>query len=140
MKKITLAVLLFYFLFLTGIFGLNLIYPPVDTPVINSPLKTISVPIFNNPTTNSPTKAMPMGMMIILNAQEVSRHYQSNDCYLIVKNKVYDVSTYISKHPGGRRNITDNCGHEVTGLFASIHSNFAWDLLGKYYIGNLVSP
>jgi cytochrome b involved in lipid metabolism len=73
-----------------------------------------------------------------LNITEISKHSTPNDCYLIVKNKVYDVSSYINKHPGGQKNITNHCGGEETRLFSDIHSNFAWDLLKKYYIGDLV--
>jgi cytochrome b involved in lipid metabolism len=68
---------------------------------------------------------------------EISLHNKKNDCYLIIKNKVYDVSKYISNHPGGQGEIISKCGREVTGVFADIHSNFAWDLLNNYQIGQL---
>ena len=58
---------------------------------------------------------------------------------MVLSKNVKGVSTYIGKHPGGSRSITSRCGEEVTGIFASIHSNFAWDLLTDYYIGDLVS-
>jgi cytochrome b involved in lipid metabolism len=68
---------------------------------------------------------------------EISKHTSRNDCYLIINNNVYDVSLYISYHPGGSKIITSRCGKEVTGIFASIHSNRAWDLLKKYKIGTI---
>lgn len=67
----------------------------------------------------------------------VAKHNTRNDCYLIINNNVYSVSSYISSHPGGTENITDVCGQEVTGIFADIHSNKAWDLLKKYKIGTI---
>lgn len=70
---------------------------------------------------------------------EVSKHSQNDDCYLIINNNVYDVSSYISYHPGGARNITSRCGDELTGIFARIHSNRAWDLLKKYKIGTIAT-
>jgi len=72
-----------------------------------------------------------------LTTDEVSKHNTKNDCYLVVNNKVYDVSSYISYHPGGSRVIVSRCGREVTGIFAKIHSNRAWDLLKKYKIGTI---
>jgi|GEM_PF-961308 len=71
---------------------------------------------------------------------EVSRHNSPSNCWLSVEKKVYDVSGYLGGHPGGRSAITSNCGKEVTGLFASIHSNRAWDLLGKYQVGFIGAP
>lgn len=71
-----------------------------------------------------------------LTLSRVASHSRPDDCYLVINNKVYDVSSYINQHPGGRRNIISRCGKEVTGIFASIHSNFAWDLLSNYYVGN----
>lgn len=72
-----------------------------------------------------------------LTVAEVAKPSTMSDCYLIINSKVYDVSNYINLHPGGAGNIASRCGGEVTGLFAAIHSNFAWDLLKKYYIGGL---
>lgn len=97
---------------------MNRLYPPVDTIII------VTDPV--------PTQTT-------FTLTEVATHSAEKDCYLAIKDKVYDVSDYIGSHPGGRKNITSRCGEEVTGVFASIHSNFAWDLLGKYYIGTLIS-
>ncbi len=77
------------------------------------------------------------GGNMALTMSEVSRHTKPNDCWLVIDSKVYDVSSYLDLHPGGVGTITAKCGREVTGLFASIHSNWAWDLLKKYKIGDL---
>jgi hypothetical protein len=70
---------------------------------------------------------------------DLARHNQGNDCWLLIKGRVYDVSNYINQHPGGRGIIINNCGKEVTGVFASIHSNRAWNLLTKYDVGALAT-
>ncbi len=77
------------------------------------------------------------GGNMALTMDEVSKHTKPNDCWLVIDSKVYDVSSYLNLHPGGVGAITANCGREVTGLFASIHSNWAWDLLSKYKLGDL---
>lgn len=70
---------------------------------------------------------------------EVSKHNSSSSCFLIINNKVYDVSSYLIYHPAGSKTITSRCGKEVTGIFARIHSNRAWDLLKKYKIGTITT-
>ena len=74
-----------------------------------------------------------------LTLNEVAKHNSKQDCYLIINNNAYDVSSYVSYHPGGSRIIASRCGKEVTGIFASIHSNRAWDLLKKYKIGTIAT-
>ncbi|PIR48095.1 hypothetical protein COV06_00380 [Candidatus Uhrbacteria bacterium CG10_big_fil_rev_8_21_14_0_10_50_16] len=68
---------------------------------------------------------------------ETANHKTPSDCWLIVRGSVYDVSSYLGAHPGGRRVITDRCGGEVTSVFSQIHSNRAWNLLGAYLIGTV---
>ena len=68
---------------------------------------------------------------------EVARHNTPQSCYLAINGNVYNVSPYLNYHPAGPGIIIENCGKEVTGLFASIHSNRAWDLLADYKIGRL---
>ncbi len=114
MKKFTLVILGLFFLVVVGIFGMSIAYPTVDTQTVNVEVALDPIPL-----------------------SEIAMHNTEADCYLLIDSKVYDVTTYISKHPGGRKNITSRCGEEVTGIFASIHSNAAWDLLNSYYIGVL---
>lgn len=66
---------------------------------------------------------------------EIAKHNNLNDCYLVINGNVYDITPYIPYHPAGSRIIKQYCGQEVTGIFANIHSNRAWDLLHKYKIG-----
>jgi cytochrome b involved in lipid metabolism len=81
---------------------------------------------------------------VILNSKEVAKHNTNADCWLIINNKVYNVSDYASSHPGGARNILNYCGKEATEAFdtkggrGDTHSSSAYNLLNKYYIGDLV--
>jgi len=68
---------------------------------------------------------------------EISKHNSEHSCYLVINNNVYDVSSYINRHPGGAKTIISHCGKEATGIFAKTHSNKAWDLLKKYKIGTI---
>lgn len=78
-----------------------------------------------------------------LSASEVAKHSDAKDCWQIINGKVYDVTSYIDKHPGGVETIIALCGKEATAAFStkgeqgSNHSDFAWKLLDKYYVGPL---
>ena len=39
---------------------------------------------------------------------EVKLHHTDGDCWLIIAGKVYDVSPYMAKHPGGSDLLKDN--------------------------------
>ena len=41
--------------------------------------------------------------------EEVAKHNTEHDCWLIIDNKVYDVSDYVDVHPGGPA-ILNNAG------------------------------
>ena len=69
-------------------------------------------------------------------AADVALHNKSSDCWMIVQGKVYDATTYVSSHPGGRT-ILSGCGKDATSMFASIHSPNAYRILDAYFIGNL---
>lgn len=45
---------------------------------------------------------------------EVSQHNRSHDCWIIVQGKVYDVTKWLNKHPGGRRVLRHYAGEDAT--------------------------
>lgn len=52
-------------------------------------------------------------------AEEVIEHSTESDCWLIIDNRVYDVTEFISKHPGGAERIITYCGKDATTAFAT---------------------
>lgn len=143
MKKVTLVALVIFVVIVGSVTTLNLLYPPnAPTPISNPATTTTSAPTTNYVVKppiiagqQAATIAPQAGNTITM--ADASKHSANNDCYLVIKNVAYDVSSYISSHPGGRRTITDRCGKEVTGIFAQIHSNRAWNLLGKYKVADI---
>lgn len=72
--------------------------------------------------------------------EEVKQHNKPNDCWMIIKGKVYDVSNF-DDHPGGTMIIQGNGGKDVSDDFESIgHSSDARSLLKTFYIGKLENP
>ncbi|XP_064640959.1 cytochrome b5-like [Lineus longissimus] len=70
---------------------------------------------------------------------EVSAHCTFSSCWIIMKDKVYDVTTFVRKHPGGEDILLENAGGDVTSSFVDKgHSQEAYKLLEGYCIGILV--
>ncbi|MGH1472071.1 MAG: cytochrome b5 domain-containing protein [Cellvibrionaceae bacterium] len=78
----------------------------------------------------------------IYSVQDVSKHNSPSDCWLIIRNKVYDVTHYLSLHPSSPGTIEPWCGSiandgmETKG-FGDDHSEEAYALLEDYLIGEI---
>ncbi|PWB38675.1 MAG: hypothetical protein C3F02_03110 [Parcubacteria group bacterium] len=124
MKKLVTISLFIFWAVVTAILTAGLVFRK-DQPI--------------NPV-NPPTSDVPAGGQI-LDAAAVARHNFVRDCWLIINSKVYNVTNYLSAHPGGVATITPYCGQEATRAFDTRdqgrpHSNYANSLLVNYYIGD----
>ena len=75
---------------------------------------------------------------------EISQHSSSGDCWIIIQDNVYAVSSYAPLHPGGAQKITNYCGEDATSAFftkdgTGQHTSFAIGLLDNYYKGTICS-
>ncbi|CAI6010526.1 unnamed protein product, partial [Closterium sp. NIES-65] len=52
----------------------------------------------------------------VYSKEEVARHNKRDDCWVIIKNKVYDLTSYVDEHPGGDA-ILNNAGGDATEGF-----------------------
>mmetsp|Transcript_14720 Transcript_14720/g.21912 ORF Transcript_14720/g.21912 Transcript_14720/m.21912 type:complete len:827 (+) Transcript_14720:61-2541(+) len=68
---------------------------------------------------------------------EVAKHDADDDCWIIIDNKVYDVTEFLMDHPGGKESITLSGGQDATDEFNALHSAKARAMLPKYYIGDV---
>ena len=97
----------------------------------------------SNITAPSQKNQDPNAPAITLTAEEVAKHNSPSDCWIIIEGKVYDVTTFINSHPGGRDTLIASCGSDATGGFltkggiGSPHSSNAVSLLQDLYIGKL---
>ena len=55
------------------------------------------------------------------NRSEVLQHNTLDDCWVIINNKVYDLSDFIKKHPGGKEIIETRAGEDATSFFYLKH-------------------
>lgn len=65
----------------------------------------------------------------MLTFQDVSAHNSKNDCWVIIHDQVYDVTSFLPEHPGGSAIIMKYAGKDATKAFDPIHPS---DTLTKY--------
>jgi cytochrome b involved in lipid metabolism len=135
--------------FLVGTLGSSIVIPTINP---GNPVPT-TVPVVIVPTAttvpgqaggnNQPT-ATPVPQNLNLTSAEVANHNTLQNCWMIVSNKVYNVTSYVYQHPGGANAIAPYCGKDGTTAFATrggtgSHSNYANNLLNGFLIGTLNS-
>eukprot|EP01122_Echinamoeba_exundans_P007171 TRINITY_DN2141_c0_g1_i2.p2 TRINITY_DN2141_c0_g1~~TRINITY_DN2141_c0_g1_i2.p2 ORF type:complete len:143 (+),score=50.35 TRINITY_DN2141_c0_g1_i2:61-489(+) len=70
--------------------------------------------------------------------EEVAQHNKADDCFLVVDGNVYDVTTFISRHPGGAA-IYKNAGKDNTeGFHGQQHGTSAFEAIEEFHIGKIV--
>jgi len=53
---------------------------------------------------------------------EVQKHNTAKDCWTVVNGNVYNLTSYISSHPGGAAVLTAICGKDGTAAFTGQHA------------------
>lgn len=59
---------------------------------------------------------------LTLSMDEVRRHATPEDCWTVVEGTVYDMTTFIARHPAGGNDIADMCGKDASEDFAGEHA------------------
>ena len=52
---------------------------------------------------------------------EVEKHNSKESCWSVIRGKVYDLTNWIDKHPGGLDKILNICGKDGTEIFEKVH-------------------
>ncbi|CAI4226056.1 unnamed protein product [Auanema sp. JU1783] len=69
---------------------------------------------------------------------QVASHNNSKSCWIIVGNKVYDVTKFLDEHPGGCEVLLELAGQDATEAFEDIgHSSDARAMKEEYLVGSL---
>ena len=88
---------------------------------------------------NLPVPTEQVSALKSYSLNEIVAHNNRSDCWIAIDNKVYNVTSFISLHPGGDQ-ILQGCGKDSTVLFNSV-SNHAEEsvqaIKKKFYIGEL---
>ncbi|XP_021900111.1 cytochrome B5-like protein [Carica papaya] len=68
---------------------------------------------------------------------EVALHNKRTDCWIIIKDRVYDVTSYVEEHPGGDA-ILNHAGDDSTeGFYGPQHATRVFDMIDDFCIGEL---
>ena len=68
--------------------------------------------------------------------EEISRHNNTDDCWVVVDGHIYDVTPWVRAHPGGDT-LTSLAGEDISALFHSSHLGPAANALDAYHIGEV---
>ena len=70
--------------------------------------------------------------------EEVSEHNTTDNCWIIINNEVYDITSFLDKHPGGSSILMTVAGEDATYFFEELHRPEILEEFGKdYLIGSI---
>lgn len=92
-----------------------------DQPTASAPASPRPAPSESTRSTapSSPTASSPAGGSYTLT--DVAAHASASSCWTAINGKVYDVTAWISQHPGGQRAILGLCGKDGSAAFNGQH-------------------
>lgn len=71
--------------------------------------------------------------------EEVKRHEHPDDLWMIIYNKVFDITLFAQDHPGGKEVLFDCGGVDATEPFEDVgHSDDALFMLAPYFVGDVI--
>ncbi|KPJ12722.1 Cytochrome b5 [Papilio machaon] len=74
----------------------------------------------------------------ILTLAEVSQHDTPRDCWVVIYDRVYDITTFLDEHPGGADIMLEYAGGDASTAFRSSgHSKSAAKALERFVVGEL---
>ncbi|KAJ8002476.1 hypothetical protein DPEC_G00159310 [Dallia pectoralis] len=79
------------------------------------------------------------GNLAVYSWEEVQKHNQKGDQWVVIDRKVYNVTQWVKRHPGGIRVISHFAGEDATEAFTAFHPNptFPRKFLKSLLIGEL---
>nr|CAH8873402.1 unnamed protein product [Trichobilharzia regenti] len=74
----------------------------------------------------------------VFTLEEVRKHNRADDLWVIIHDKVYDLTKFASEHPGGEVVLEEQAGNYATEPFEDVgHSSDAREIMEQYYIGDI---
>ncbi|KAH9593273.1 Cytochrome b5-like heme/steroid binding domain [Trypanosoma melophagium] len=79
-----------------------------------------------------------MRLVEVKTEQEAAAANDKNACWLVIANKVYNLTPFLDMHPGGRDVLLCYAGADASQPFADVHhSKNAHRMMEKYYVTDL---
>ncbi|KAM7472253.1 hypothetical protein LguiA_010436 [Lonicera macranthoides] len=67
--------------------------------------------------------------------EELEKHNKPDDLWISIQGKVYNVTDWAKRHPGGDIPLLNMAGQDVTDAFIAFHPGTAWQYLDKLFTG-----
>ena len=79
--------------------------------------------------------------MALINGTEISKHRTQESCWIVIHDKVYDVTSFLPSHPGGANILLRASGRDATEDYESVHNPeiIAETLPPSSYLGDVES-
>ena len=126
------------FRFISQIVGGSLKQPKGNTPKSAESPRTVPQTSLVSVSPKKDEKSSPPSRLSI---RAISKCNTRQNCWLIINDQqtnvpnAYDVTKWLSTHPGGASTILKWGGKECTKPFTKVHSQSAWSQLQKWYQG-----
>lgn len=86
-----------------------------------TPIQTSPSPVTPPTTSSNPQPKPATTQKNGYTMADVQAHATQSSCWSAINGSVYDLSTWISRHPGGSKPIIGLCGTDGSGTFTSVH-------------------
>ncbi len=96
-----------------------------NTPIPVTPENTTSAAVQTTGSTNDTTSTTTGSAEKSYSLAEVGTHNSQSSCWTAINGNVYDVTSWISRHPGGSEAILSLCGIDGTTAFNGQHGGQA---------------
>lgn len=89
--------------------------------------------------TNNNVAVEPVSKLRQYTLKEVAAHCTIDSCWMVISDRVYDLTDFLEYHPGGYELMIEYAGADATNAFMEKpHTIEATAMLEKYLIGELV--
>ncbi len=107
---------------------------------LSTPVSAEKQRIQASPTPTPDTSKSPSPTPSGYTFTEVAKHANATSCWSVISGKVYDLTSFISRHPGGEKNILKICGKDGTNAFEGQHGGDSKPekMLANLYLGALI--
>jgi cytochrome b involved in lipid metabolism len=101
------------------------------------PTSVLSGLLIGTLATSSTTEPDPVAKTYT--SAQVASHNSGSSCWGVVSNSVYDLTSYVSSHPGGASAIQALCGKDATSAFTGQHGGQSspTNVLASFKLGTL---